>query len=100
MRNLGRWLSNVITNIIKPTNGPNQFTKFSSISSNLMSAMAVTPDTDLLHHNWYPDSGATNHCTLVAKNLANKEEYPGYQSKSTWETTKVWTSYKLETLFY
>ncbi|KAK3226536.1 hypothetical protein Dsin_006398 [Dipteronia sinensis] len=44
--------------------------------SGQMTAMIASPET-LSDTAWYPDSGATDHCTLYPSNLANRHDYQG-----------------------
>ena len=41
-----------------------------------MAAMLATPEI-VADPMWYPDSGATNHCTADVENLSNKVDYQG-----------------------
>ncbi|KAL5855854.1 hypothetical protein ACOSQ4_005656 [Xanthoceras sorbifolium] len=41
-----------------------------------MTAMVASPNT-VMDPSWYPDSGATNHCTPDCSNLQNKAKYQG-----------------------
>ncbi|KAL5806578.1 hypothetical protein ACOSQ4_029311 [Xanthoceras sorbifolium] len=49
---------------------------FSTGNKGPMQAMIATPNT-VADSSWYPDSGATNHCTLDVNNLQTKSDYHG-----------------------
>ena len=45
-------------------------------ANNQKNAMVASPDT-VADPMWYPDSGATNHCTPDSSHLMNKMDYQG-----------------------
>ncbi|KAL5845744.1 hypothetical protein ACOSQ3_009268 [Xanthoceras sorbifolium] len=49
---------------------------FSTGNKGPMQAMIATPNT-VADSSWYPDSGATNHCTPDVNNLQTKADYHG-----------------------
>ncbi|KAL5778541.1 hypothetical protein ACOSQ2_009278 [Xanthoceras sorbifolium] len=49
---------------------------FSACSKGSMQAMITTPNT-VAYSSWYPDSEATNHCTLDVNNMQTKSDYNG-----------------------
>ena len=56
--------------------GPHtSFPSSSSMSANV-AAMMATPKI-VADHNWYPDSGATNHSTTDVNNLMQNDDYYG-----------------------
>ncbi|KAK0601129.1 hypothetical protein LWI29_021446 [Acer saccharum] len=48
----------------------------STMNTSQMAAMIATPET-VIDPLWYPDSGATDHCTPESSNLMHKADYQG-----------------------